>query len=124
MGGPTATVFLKQKATVAQLVDFEKMLSEISEQVTHTRKGRVWIVVISNGPKLETRVYDIFLEETQSRQGLHEEELLELGYLPNDLPEVITFSSEVNHSEDYELLNKLCENTLSIFEGISTEPTK
>jgi len=128
--GPTASVFLKQKATTAQLIDLANMLSEIADEVIHTRKGRVWNVVISTdstqqaSPKPQRHLYDISIEDTQAKEELYEEEIFGLGYLSSDLPEVIEFSSRSNSEFDYKMLNHLSEKTLSIFDGISTEPEK
>lgn len=52
-----------------------------------------------------------------------EDELLELGLLPEYAPFRVVLCAGCNAREDYELLRRLSGDLVSLLDGISTEPT-
>jgi hypothetical protein len=118
MAGPACSVYARRSLTEDILVEIELRLSDGADEVNGTRKGRIWDVWVANRP------FHVAVRKTADVLSQCEDELLELGLLPDEVPFLIELSAGANEPEDYTFLARVSEELARIVDGIATVPVK
>lgn len=118
MAGPACCVYARGPLTENILLKIGLHLSDAVDVVNGTRKGRVWDVRVANRP------YHVAIRKTTDVLSQYEDELLELGLRPDEVPFLIELSAGANAPEDYTLLGRLSRELAEIVGGTATVPVK
>lgn len=120
--GPTAAVYFATDDLDVALDELALMLDKVSAEVRPTRKGRVWdIWVAPSGRKLtkseEGHPVAVRVTDTEGELPQHEDALLSLNLLPEDVPYVLMFSAGFNGPDDREILEMLSTKAAELLGG-------
>ncbi len=99
-----ANLFLESFSPIVSAEITRILLSQF-DSVTQTRKGRVWEIDIAPND------VNLTLSVAPTKSVLHDvqDNLLELGFLPEDYPECIIIVSARGRSEDLDACSIVCD---------------
>lgn len=116
--GPCCTVYARCELTDPILGKIAAYLSDVTRPQIPQPRGRSWSIWVFGRP-----VY-LRAERTEDCLWDCEDELLDLGLLPEDAPMQVVLCAGCNSHEDYELLRRLSRDLARILDGVPTEPSK
>ncbi len=118
MAGPTSIVYSRRKLEPAILDAIDAALEAISAPLERTRKGRVWACWIDGRP------VSVSVEAFGNGPRDYEDELLELGLLPEDAPFRVVLAARCNDEPDYCILKSISDEISRIADGVVSATTK
>jgi hypothetical protein len=116
--GPCCSVYVRRPLSGEPLVELDAYLAGCAERVERTRKGRHWSAWISGRP-VAVRV-----ERTEEVLWDCEDDLLELGLLPEDAPFRVVVCAGLDSPEDRAILHRLAQGLSALLDGQATAPIK
>ncbi len=116
--GPCCTVYARCELTEGLLDTIASYLADASRPRGGLPRGREWYIRVFGRP------VSVQVERTEDVLWDCQDELLELGLLPEYAPFRVVLCAGCNSYEDYELLRRLSGDLVSLLDGIPTEPTK
>ena len=116
--GPCCAVYARCLLTDARLDRIAAYLADVSRPQVAPCGGREWSISVLGRP------VTVRVERTEDVLWDCEDELLELGLLPEYAPFRVVLCAGCKSFEDYELLRRLSEDLAPILDGIVTLPSK
>ncbi len=116
--GPCCAVYARCELTEGLLDKMASYLADASRPQVRLPRGREWSIWVLGRP------VSVRVERTQDVLWDCEDELLELGLLPETAPFRVVLCAGCNSHEDYELLRRLSADLAWLLDGTPTEPTK
>ncbi len=116
--GPCCSVYARRELTEGLLDRIASYLADASRPQVWLPQGREWFIWVFGRP------VSVRVERTEVVLWDCEDELLELGLLPESAPFRVILCAGCNSYEDDELLRWVSGGLASMLDGIPTEPTK
>jgi hypothetical protein len=131
--GPSITVYARGPLTDSKLNEIANRLAELTLPQLQLTRGCEWSLWSFEGPVSNNaerpcwiRERPIFLHLRRTEDVLWdcEDELLDLGLLPKEVPSHFYLYAGCNSPDDYDLLRELGMVLANLVDGIATEPLK
>ncbi len=113
---PTRAAYFFRPIDDEMLETLDRLLSEHADDIVRTRRGRVFDVLI------DKMIFHVALEETASVLHDCEDQLLEFGLLPEDVPCRVVISSPTGAPAGYAILRSLSSSIVGVLGGRTSEP--
>lgn len=113
MGAFGGYVFSRRSDLDELLGELDQYLSDFSQTLQRTRKGRVWRLWTKDG-----RPFDVDVRATRDALEEVEEDLLDAELLPETAPYTIGISSGLGEDRDRELILEIAGSLARIADGV------
>ncbi len=118
LSGLISIVYARRSLDDATLDSLDDILAEISAPLQRTHKGRKWDC------RIDGRPIDVRIEETAQVLWDCEDELLELGLLPDEAPFRVVLAAHCRADEDRRIIDLLASRISHVVNGISIAPER